>query len=154
MSRIKKKFIRFGTGTDDVNAQVVPANYTPTSYTPEQVGSEGTDKISAHLKGINNFLATVGPEAIVSVSSNVTLTAFAIHLVSTASARNLTLPSSPSTGTKITIKDVTGSANVNNITIVRAASETIEGASASYTMDQTYQCLVLVADASGNWWIL
>lgn len=56
MSRIRSKFIRFGTGTDETNARLIPANYTPTNYTPDQVASEGTDKISAHLKGINNAL--------------------------------------------------------------------------------------------------
>lgn len=60
MSRIKKKFIRFGTGTDDVNSRDVPANFTPSNYTPSQVGTEGTDKVSAHLKGIDDFLATAG----------------------------------------------------------------------------------------------
>lgn len=57
MSRIKSKFINFGTGTDQVNSQLIPANYTPTNYTPTQVVSEGTDKVSAHLKGINNALS-------------------------------------------------------------------------------------------------
>ncbi len=93
-------------------------------------------------------------KTIVSISSNVTLTANAIHLVSTAAARNVTLPSAPSTGTQLTIKDVTGSADVNNITIVRAASETIEGVAASYVMDMTYQSVTLISDASGNWWII
>lgn len=55
--RIIKKFIKFGTGADEVNSQALPANYTPTNYTPVQVASEGTDKVSAHLKGINNALA-------------------------------------------------------------------------------------------------
>lgn len=91
---------------------------------------------------------------IVSISSNVTLTANAYHMVSTASARSLTLPSSPTSGTLITLKDITGSGQTNNITIVRAASETIEGVAASYVMDMTYQSLTLISDASGNWWIV
>jgi hypothetical protein len=89
---------------------------------------------------------------IVSVSTNVTLTTNAIHFVNTSSARSLTLPS-PVSGTEITIKDVTGSANVNNITVVRFGSETIEGVAASYAMDQTYQSITLVADGT-NWWIV
>jgi hypothetical protein len=63
MARIKKKFIRFGTGSEDVNSRVLPANYTPTNYSPSQVASEGTDKVSAHLKGINDALATAGGSA-------------------------------------------------------------------------------------------
>lgn len=60
MSKVNKKFIKFGTGSNDVNAQAIPATYTPTNYTPSNVASEGTDKISAHLKGIDTALATAG----------------------------------------------------------------------------------------------
>jgi len=60
MSRIKQKFIRFGTGTDDVNARLIPANYTAVNYTPSQVASEGADKVSAYLKGIDNAIGSIG----------------------------------------------------------------------------------------------
>jgi hypothetical protein len=60
MSRLSKKFIKFGTGTNEVNSRDVPANFTPSFYTPAQVGSEGNDKISAHLNGINTALSTSG----------------------------------------------------------------------------------------------
>lgn len=60
MSRIKKKFIRFGTNTDEVNSRDIPANFTPTNYTPAQVGTEGNTQVSAHLKGIDAALATAG----------------------------------------------------------------------------------------------
>lgn len=55
-SRIAKKYIKFGINPDEVNAQDLPANYTPTNYTPVEVSSEGTNKTSAHLKGINDAL--------------------------------------------------------------------------------------------------
>lgn len=54
MPRIQKKYIQFGTGTNDVNSRALPAHFTPTNYTPTQVASEGTDKVSAHLNGIDN----------------------------------------------------------------------------------------------------
>lgn len=60
MSRIFKKFIRFGTGTNDVNSRDLPANFTPSNYTPAQVGTEGNDKVSAHLKGIDAALVGGG----------------------------------------------------------------------------------------------
>lgn len=60
MSRIKQKFIRFGTGTDDVNARLIPANFTPSSYTPIAVGAEATTQVSAHLKGIDTTLGALG----------------------------------------------------------------------------------------------
>lgn len=57
MARIEKKFIKYGIGTDESNARDIPANLTPSNYTPAQVGSEGADKISAHLNGIDSELA-------------------------------------------------------------------------------------------------
>lgn len=93
-------------------------------------------------------------KTIVSVASNVTLTQDAIHLVNTSVARSLTMPASPATGTTLVIKDITGSVNVNNITLVRAASEQIEGVAANFTIDEIRRSLTLVSDASGNWWII
>lgn len=56
MSRIASKYIRFGTSTGDVSSQNLPANFTPSNYTPVAVASEGTDKVSSNLKGIDNKL--------------------------------------------------------------------------------------------------
>lgn len=77
MSRIKSKFIRFGTGTDEVNSRSLPANFTPTNYTPAQVGTEGNDKVSAHLNGIDTALGSIvsvpgdiGPTAWNSLANN------------------------------------------------------------------------------------
>lgn len=55
MSRINSRFINWGTGTDQVNARAMPANFTPLNYTPIQVASEGADKVSAHFSGIDTF---------------------------------------------------------------------------------------------------
>jgi hypothetical protein len=59
MSKVNKKYIDFGTTGNKVNSQDLPANFTPSNYTPAQVGSEGTDKVSAHLKGVDTALASV-----------------------------------------------------------------------------------------------
>lgn len=58
MARLKKRNIRLGTGTDDLNARDLPANFTPTNYTPTEIDGEGTDKTSAHLKGIDIQLSS------------------------------------------------------------------------------------------------
>lgn len=55
---LNKKWLNIGTGTGGLNAQDIPANFAPSVYTPDQVASEGTDKISAHLKGIDDYLTT------------------------------------------------------------------------------------------------
>jgi len=59
MSQIKSKFIKWGTGTTDVNSRSMPANFTPTTYIPTQVSSEGNDKVSAHLNGIDNIIGSI-----------------------------------------------------------------------------------------------
>lgn len=61
MSKVFKKFLDIGTGLSDINAQSFPAIYTPTNYTPNQVTTEGNDKISAHLKGIDTSLGNKQP---------------------------------------------------------------------------------------------
>lgn len=54
MSRLSKKFLKLGTGTNELNSRDIPANFSPSNYTPVAVGSEGTDKVSSNLKGIDN----------------------------------------------------------------------------------------------------
>jgi len=62
MSKNKEKWIDFGTGSDQVNSRSLPAYYTPNNYTPAQIGSEGNDKVSAHLKGIDDKLINIFSE--------------------------------------------------------------------------------------------
>ena len=51
-----------------IDAQTFEATFTPSYYTPDEVLTEGTGKISAHLKGIDNEILTLG-DAISAVSS-------------------------------------------------------------------------------------
>ena len=51
--KVKKKWLDTGSGTAQINAQSFLATYTAINYTPDQVDSEGNDKISAHLKGLD-----------------------------------------------------------------------------------------------------
>jgi len=57
MSRVKSKYIVLDNTADGLNARKIPANFTPTTYTPTEIAAEGTDKISAHLKGIDDQLS-------------------------------------------------------------------------------------------------
>jgi hypothetical protein len=59
MSRVKSKYIVLDNTADGLNARKIPANFTPTNYTPTEIASEGTDKISAHLKGLDEELASI-----------------------------------------------------------------------------------------------
>ena len=56
---------------------------------------------------------------VVSISSDITLTANTRCFVDTTAARNLTLPASPAVGDEIVIYDASGQASTNNITLLR-----------------------------------
>lgn len=57
---LDKRALDFGTTGNKINARHLPANFTATNYTPAQVASEGTDKVSAHLNGIDAALSAAG----------------------------------------------------------------------------------------------
>jgi hypothetical protein len=88
----------------------------------------------------------------VAVSSNVTLTNNRLHLVDTSAARSLALPT-PSASSYIVVKDVTGTASTNNITITRAGSEEIEGVAASYVLDFDMGSWTFVSDGT-DWFLI
>lgn len=91
-------------------------------------------------------------KSVVSVTGNVTLTDQAIHLVSTAAARSLTLPT-PSASSFIVIKDSTGNCATNNITVVRAGSEKIETVAASFTLDTDLGAWTFVSNGT-DWFVI
>lgn len=72
-------------------------------------------------------------------------------LVDTVAARAITLPT-PSVGMNFRIKDKTGNAGTNNITLVRQGSEKIAGTAANYTISTNNQAIFLVSD--GTDWFL
>jgi hypothetical protein len=86
------------------------------------------------------------------INSDVTLTKNCVHLVDTSAARSLTLPT-PALNMWITVKDKTGSAQTNNITIVRSGAEKIETVAASYTISTDLQSLTFVSDST-DWFIV
>ena len=73
-------------------------------------------------------------------------------LIDTSSARTINLPS-PVDGLVFTIKDKTGSAATNNITVARAGSESIEGIAASYVCAANWGCWTFICDGT-NWFIM
>lgn len=75
-----------------------------------------------------------------------------IILCNASGAINVTLPL-PTAGRTLTIKDISGAATTNNITIVRHAAENIEGLASSYVINTSFQTVILTADGT-NWWIV
>lgn len=58
--QVKKKFIKFGVTTDSVSGRDIPSGHTAVNYTPSSEAGEDTANISAHIKGIDTALASVG----------------------------------------------------------------------------------------------
>lgn len=69
-----------------------------------------------------------------------------------AGAITVTLPT-PTNGRTLVIKDISGAATTNNVTIARHASENIEGVAASYLIQVSYGTVILYSDGT-NWWII
>lgn len=124
MSKVPSKFIRWGITSGDVSSRDVPANFTPSNYTPSQVAAEGTDKVSAHLKGIDTALGTVA-----SVSGDIALTSFTI-------ANN---QSSPANVTGLSFGAGVRSARVQYSIFIDASSDTFESGE------------ILIIQKTGSW---
>lgn len=127
------------------NANGIPTHATTTST---EIG---------YVNGVTSAIQTqldakLCPTSVAAVSSDITLTNKRIHFVDTSAARSLTLPS-PSTSSYIVIKDSIGSAQTNNITIVRSASEKIETVAASFTLNTNLGSWTFVSDGT-DWFII
>lgn len=76
-----------------------------------------------------------------------------VAITDTSAPRTVTLPAvSGNTGRVLVIKDATGAAATNNITVDGNASETIDGAT-TYVINTNYGSVTLVGDVSG-WFVV
>lgn len=75
-----------------------------------------------------------------------------IILCNQSGAINVTLPA-PSNGRVLIIKDISGTANTNNITLVRNGSESIEGIAASKILQTNWGAWTFTSDGT-NWFML
>lgn len=74
-----------------------------------------------------------------------------VVLVDTSSARTLNLPAASGGEYYYYIKDATGSAQTNNITITPNGSDQIENANASYLIDWNNGSFGLISDGTSKW---
>lgn len=94
----------------------------------------------------------------ISVATNYSIGAaldYTLHNVDTTAARAITLPAANgvTAGRFYIIKDVTGSAATNNITINRAGSDTIQGAT-THVIDRNYGFAILSSDGTSSWTVV
>lgn len=73
-------------------------------------------------------------------------------LCNAAGAITVTLPA-PTTGREVVIKDISGAASTNKITLAQHASENIEGVAASRTLATNWGSWTIVSDGT-NWYFL
>jgi hypothetical protein len=123
-----------------------------------KLNSDGTLQLSGYGAGIvksdSTGLLSVSSSgfATATVTSNTTMAAETIYFAdSTSGSFNLTLPA-PVAGMIIKVKDTTGQCQTNPITIVRNASEKIEGLAASYVMGGAFEGLEIISN--GTDWFL
>lgn len=99
--------------------------------------------------------AAAGTPGVQTISGNYTIVsgdANSVLFVDTSAARQITLPA-PVSGFQITIKDKSGLAQTNNITVVRAGSEQIEGVAASKILQTNWGSWKLINDGT-NWFMI
>lgn len=93
-----------------------------------------------------------------SINSNLTINSsdtFVFIAVDTGASRTINLPlaSSVSQGRVYAIKDSTGTANANPITIATQGSDTLDGA-ASLDFDSNYGAVWVITDGASSWYRL
>lgn len=137
-------------GVSDLSCLYVSSGnlyYNNSSGTQIQLTTGG----SINVAGIsaNNF-------ARLAVSTDITIGAADTYVhydVSTAGVRTLTLPAAAGVtpGRFYIFKDVTGQAATNILTIVRAGSDTFDGAATSVTVNNNYGAVMVVSDGTSAW---
>jgi hypothetical protein len=108
--------------------------------------------VSGVTSAIQTQLNTKVQYSTSALAGNTTAVSGTTYLVDTSGARTITLPSAVNNAYFI-VKDVTGTASTNNITIARAGSESIEGVAASRVLQTNWGCWTFVSNGT-NWFIL
>jgi hypothetical protein len=131
-----------GNTVDTGNTSI--ANATASVATIGIVGSTAVQIING---GISYTTRTVTA----SFTIDTTTTDYYV-LCNQSAAITITLPA-PTNGRTLIIKDISGTANTNNITVARHASELIEGIAASKIIQGNYDGETFMSDGT-NWWLV
>jgi hypothetical protein len=76
-----------------------------------------------------------------------------VGVTDTSSARTITLPQKMVDGSIIVVKDESGAAGTNNITVSRGGTDTIDGAT-STAISSNYGAVTVISNGSGAWFTL
>ncbi len=123
-------------------------HFTEASIDHTAITNIGTNSHAAIDTHIANALIVSGQ---VAISSSTTLTNARIHNVDTTAARSLALPAAAAS-VYLVVKDVSGDAQTNNITITTPGAETIDGA-ATFLVDWDFGAVTIYSDGT-NYFIV
>jgi hypothetical protein len=155
-----------GTGTTAAGNVVIQTGGTarvtisPTNVTLQSLAGNGTGVVAVNNTGVLSFIATPGTSAPINWTTRTETTDYTVDatapdyiiLCNFSAGHTITLPT-PTAGRAIIIKDISGTATTNNITIARHSTETIDGTAASLVYTVNYGSIQLVSDGT-NWWTL
>ena len=125
-------------------------------YTDSSLSYTFRDSSSNNALGEFGGLETTGRRIVqvTTLTSNTTITGTGAHhyiLSNHTSAVTYTLPSASTSNRFLVIKDISGDAAGNPITIARAGSDTIDGVSGNYTLQTDYGAVTLISDGTSAW---
>lgn len=140
------------TGTDLTASRALESNgsgkVAVSSVTSTELG---------HVSGVTSAIQTQLDSkigfSVSTISAGLTAVVGTTYLTDTSGgAFTISLPSSPSSGDFVIVKDSTGDANGNNVTVDTADAATIDG-SASIIINSNFQSSIFVSNGT-NWFIL
>lgn len=135
--------------------------YIADTATPPSTGSPVNGSIlyssggGLYIKQSNSQQFQITPNILptVTTSSNYPMgVSDVVVLVNTGSPVTVTLPV-PASGRRVVVKDSTGNAATNNITVARNGSENIEGLGSNKLIAANWGSLTLISDGT-NWFII
>jgi hypothetical protein len=117
---------------------------------PNNVSSSGVDIANVSILGPLYFANSA--TNIVSTGSPYSITLDVVVLVNASAPYQVNLPAVSTRGRVITIKDISGNAATNPITVHRFGTNNIEGLPTDYVLSADYQTVRLISDGSTGWW--
>ena len=148
--------------TVSASATLILANFTLNSSAANVITGAGTVKFSNLIfSGSSSGISTTTQTSLVHMEGAqktqtpagdyTVLASDSVVLATSSAARAITLYASPTKGSTVVIKDLTGTANTNNITITPAAGN-IDG-SGTYVINTSYGSVTLVYSGS-QWYVI